>query len=128
MVEGVVRLSNGEGWSFSDPCLTTWEASSIAEWLRQVATGSAQPSAFPSEDDERLQIFTEPNLALSLETRVQGRVTIRVHISVQSLPPWLTADHDKDLFDYFVSLNVSEADLQGAIDDWASEIAAFPNR
>jgi hypothetical protein len=127
MVEGTVRLANGESWSFRDPCLTTWEASSLAEWLRQVADGSVQPSAFPSEDDERLLVFTEPNLAFSLAAREQGGLTIRVHFSVESLPPWLH-DHDMDMFDFFVSLNVDKAALQSAIQAWASELTAFPAR
>jgi hypothetical protein len=128
IVEGTVRLANGRGWSFREPCLTTWEASSLTEWLRQVANGSVQPSEFPSEGDERLQVFTEPNLAFSLAARGRDQLTIRVHFSVESMPPWLFGDHAMDMFDFFVPLNVGEADVRGAVQAWASELTAFPAR
>nr|WP_143598363.1 hypothetical protein [Phycicoccus duodecadis] len=129
IVEGAVRLATGESWSFRDPCLTTWEVSSLVDWLRQVADGSVQPSAFPSDDDEeRLQVFTEPNLAFSLAARSQARVTLRVHFSLESLPPRLREDRDLDLFDFFVPLNVREAEAQSAADALAADLAAFPAR
>ena len=39
VVRGGVRLPDGRTWSFSDPCLTTWEARSLGDWLRGVVAG-----------------------------------------------------------------------------------------
>lgn len=66
MVTGDVRLPDGRGRSSSDPCLTTWEASSLGRWLRAVVSGHVQPTAFDSDGEDTLEILTEPSVALSL--------------------------------------------------------------
>lgn len=56
VIAGHVRLADHE-WQFCDPCLTTWEAEALAEWLR--AASATQP------DDTSLS-FTEPNLRFEM--------------------------------------------------------------
>jgi len=68
--------------------LTTWEARALGRWLRDVLAGTVAPSPFDGGGDEQLLVFTEPNLALSLGDRTAKRVRLRVHLSLESLPPW----------------------------------------
>lgn len=126
MIAGAARLASGEAWKFRDSCLTTWEAASLAEWLRQTANGIIKPVDFPS-DEERLKVFTEPNVAFSLAARTSSTCTVRVHFSLESRPAWLT-DDDPDLFDFFVEVEITKAALLGATTEWLSELAAFPAR
>jgi hypothetical protein len=110
-VSGIVTLADGKTWSFNDPCLTTWEAEELGSWLRDVAAGTIPPSPLGTGEPEKLLTFTEPNLALSLEARAADRLRIRVHFSLEALPPWLHGAGRPDIFDYFVTLDVSAAEL-----------------
>ena len=87
-----------------------------------------QPAPFGGEEDERLLVFTEPNLAFSLAGRDSQLLTIRVHFSLESRPPWLREDITSDLFDNFIEVATVQAALANAVDDWDREIAAFPVR
>jgi hypothetical protein len=105
IIAAAVRLSDGRSWSFADPCLTTWEARELASWLRGVLAGEVSPAPFGGEEDERLLVFTEPNLAFSLASSDAERITLRLHLSLESRPPWLHGDTDSDLFDYFIEVS-----------------------
>lgn len=123
VVAGAVALSDGATWSFEDPCLTTWEARELLDWLRQVHAGHVQPSIW-SSDEERLLVFTEPNIAFSLAARSEDSVTIRAHLSLESGPP----SESSELFDYFVPLEVTKTGLVDAFSDWEVSLRAFPVR
>ena len=128
IVAADVELPDGRSWSFADPCLTTWEARILTSWLRDVQSGRIQPAPFDGSEDERLVVFTEPNLAFSLAERGDGGVTIRVHMSLESRPPWLQDDESSDLFEYFVEVSPTHEALAQAIDQWERELVAFPVR
>ncbi len=119
---GSVLLPVGETWSFEDPCLTTWEAKELLDWLRQVQDGHVQPSTWDS-DEERLLVFTEPNLAFSLASRSGDSVTVRVHLSLEAWPP-----EESELFDSFVLIEMTPQALAAAFDSWAETVSAFPVR
>lgn len=104
--------------------MTTWEANELLDWLRQVQDGQVQPSVGDS-DDERLLVFTEPNLAFSLASRSGDAVTVRVHLSLESGPP---EERESELFDYFVPIAMTPQALATAIDSWAETVRAFPVR
>lgn len=123
VVAGAVALSDGATWSFEDPCLTTWEARELLDWLRQVHAGHVQPSIWDS-DEERLLVFTEPNIAFSLAARSEDSVTVRAHLSLESGPQ----SEDGELFDYFVPLELTSKALVDAIVDWETALRAFPVR
>ena len=123
VVAGVVGLPDGSMWSFEDPCLTTWEARELLDWLRQVHAGHVQPSIWNSEEG-RLLAFTEPNIAFSLAVRSEDSVTIRAHLSLESGPP----SEFGELFDSFVPLALSSWALMDAIGDWETALRAFPVR
>ena len=124
VVAGDVRLADGRGWSFSDPCLTTWEARSLGAWLRGAVTGAVEPAGFDADDEESLECFTEPNLALSLAERSETSAVVRVRFSLESRPPW----SGDDLYEFFVTLDLPFHVLSAAADEWDSELSEFPVR
>lgn len=123
VIAGVVVLPDGTTWTFEDSCLTTWEARELANWLRQVHEGHVPPSVWDS-DEERLLVFTEPNIAFSLAARSEGSAAVRVHLSLESGPP----SDEQELFDYFVVLELSMAALADAFSAWETELQPFPVR
>src|SRR6185369_1127417 len=84
---GDITLADGKTWAFEDPCLTTWDARELGSWLREVAAGTVPPSPVAGGESEELLYFLEPNVAFSMEERTADRVRIRVHFSLESLPP-----------------------------------------
>ena len=128
LVRGDIRTADGLSWTFVDPCLTTWEARALVLWLRGVVSGETVPTPFDGSKDERLLVFTEPNVALSLEERTDDSAVIRVHLSLEARPPWLRGNAEPDIFEYFVAVGVSLDDASAAADDWDQGLASFPER
>ncbi len=127
-VSGVVTQAGRETWSFDDPCLTTWEAEQLGSWLGDVAAGTVPPVEFGTLQPGELLVFTEPNLAFGLEARVADRLRIRAHFSLEALPPWLQGANRPDVFEHFISLDVSAAQLAQAAEDWTLNLTKFPRR
>jgi hypothetical protein len=132
VIRGDVWLADGRSWSFEDPCLTTWEARELGAWLRGVVSGTVQPTPFDGSDEERIELFNEPNVALSLAARDEANTTARVHLSLESRPPWLSetdpgADAG-DLFEFFVEMAAPLDAVAQAAAEWEQELAAFPER
>jgi hypothetical protein len=128
-VRGYITLADGKTWAFEDPCLTTWDALELGSWLREVAAGTVPPSPVAGDEPEELLDFLEPNIAFSVEDRTADRVQIRIHFSLESLPPWLqNAELEPGLFEYFVRLEISAEELTRAAESWMLELAEFPER
>jgi hypothetical protein len=96
--------------------------------LRLVADGSVKPSTFGTEEAEQLLCFTEPNLAFVLEERVADQVWLRVHFSLEALPPWVSGAAQSDIFDFSVVLDVPADQVGIAAADWAVALSRFPQR
>jgi hypothetical protein len=128
VVAGHVELTDGRSWSFTDPCLTTWEARELGSWLHGVREGTVAPTAFFGQEDDVSLVFTEPNVAFSLAGRSAGVAAVRVHLSLGSLPPWLGEAEGLDLFEFFVVAQLTHAALTDAEAAWEQELAAFPVR
>lgn len=128
VVAGHVELPDGRSWSFTNPCLTTWEARELGSWLRGVREGDVAPTAFFGEEDDVSLVFTEPDVAFSLAGRNVGMAAVRVHFSLGSLPPWLGEAGGPDLFEFFVVAQLTHATLADALAVWEQELAAFPVR
>lgn len=131
VVRGDVRIEGGRVWSFTDPCLTTWEAAELGEWLRGVVSGDVEPVSLDGGvDEDQLLAFTEPNVAFSLASRGGGgEVVLRVHLSLEARAPVLDGQEDGlDLYEYFVLVASSAADLAAAASTWDRELAPFPVR
>ncbi|HEX7162632.1 MAG TPA: hypothetical protein VF223_15525 [Trebonia sp.] len=128
-VHGEVTQADGKSWTFEDPCLTTWEARALGNWLREAAAGTVPVSPFGTGEPEgRLLFFTEPNLAFSVESRTSDQVRVRVHFSLEALPPWLHGDQRPDIFGYVVHIRLSVAKLADAADSWVRGLAQYPER
>lgn len=127
LIHGEAHTVNGAAWTFHDPCLTTWEAVSISRWLRDAAAGRIAATEHWSGEKELLH-FTEPNVAFSLQQHAGGRAVVRVHFSLEALPPSLRTNHRPDIFDYHVPFDVSTHDLTTAADAWDQQRAVFPIR
>ena len=130
-ITGHVDLPDGRSWSFTDPCLTTWEARELGSWLQGVHAGVVQPTTYGRRTHEHVLVFTEPNLAFSLASRDDGSATIRVHFSLESLPPWLRQNgkaERPDIFDFFVEVQPARSALAQAAASWNQELSAFPVR
>jgi hypothetical protein len=125
VIAGSVR-SPKASWKFHDPSLTTWEALRLATWLRSVANGSQRPHPVgPDPDDGDMLVFTEPNLAFNYQARTDEAVVIRVYTSLEAAPPQFP---DDDIYDHYVELTLSPADVQAAVTQWESELKAYPVR
>lgn len=128
VIRGDVRLPDERRWHFEDPCMTTWEATELAGWLRSVAAGEVRASPFPA-DDEQLLVFTEPNLGFSLAATTEGARSVRVHFSLEAGPPWAPPPEvDADLYGFFVTVTATVAELTRAVEEWERERAPFPPR
>ncbi len=127
MVQGNVRTAEGRDWTFTDPCLTTWEAREIGSWLRGVVAGLVAPATERPEEADLL-CFTEPNVALSLVGRSEGRVQVRVHFSLEALPPWLGLRVRPEIFAYFVAFDLSIDELAAAAEEWDRDCEPFSMR
>ena len=129
-VRGIVVLADGTSWSFEDPCLTTWDAVELRGWLRDVAAGKVTPSLLDDNDEGRqMLVFLEPNVGFSVESRTGDQVRIRVHFSLESLPPWLqNAESGPELHEYYVPFDVLAADLVTAAEIWLRDAAGYPER
>jgi hypothetical protein len=128
-IRGHITLADGKTWSFENPCLTTWDAQELGGWLRDVAAGTVPPSPLVDGEPEGVLEFLEPNLAFSVEERTADRGRIRIHFSLESLPPWLQNRAVRpSLLQYFVRLEVSAEDLIRAAESWMLELAEFSER
>ncbi|MET7419767.1 hypothetical protein [Dactylosporangium sp. NPDC005555] len=128
IVQGYVTASDATAWDFTDPCLTTWEARTVSAWLRGVVEGVIRPVAvWPDESwppEPHFRTYTEPNLALSLQERTVDRATVRIHFSLEALPPGI----QQDIYSYFLVLDLSLEELAAAAEEWAADCEPFPVR
>jgi hypothetical protein len=76
MIEGQVCHLRGD-WTFRDPCLLTYEAVGLAEWLESVGDGTPCESYI---------VFLEPNLSFEIVGEEVERV-LRVELVAESRPP-----------------------------------------
>jgi hypothetical protein len=120
VIQGDIRMADQRRWSFTDPCLTTWEARSLGAWLRKVAAGSFVPTA--PDDPTRLKEFTEPNLAFGFSGQSTDQFLIRVHLSLEATPPWLETT---EINAFYLTVTLGRSQLLHAADDWDRELVRF---
>ena len=127
MIRGDARTPDGQSWAFVGPCLRTWEARQLGEWLGQIAAHNVNPAP-PGDGKAALLEFTEPNLAFVLEARHGTEVRLRVQLSAEALPPWKFRAGQPDIFDQFLTFNLSDDDVRAAREAWEEELRDFPDR
>jgi len=120
MIRGDASTADGRCWSFTDPCMTTWEAEELWAWLEMASQNAA------GRDEV---VFLEPNVSFFIDGRDGDRVRMQVRFSHESLPDWLPRDAAGwQAQEYLVALEVTTADLAAAARDWDRERRAFPAR
>lgn len=124
VVRGDVHTPDGLRWSFTHPCLTTWEARGLAAWLGAAARGDVAANLTPpDEEEDGLQAFTEPNLAVSVAAVATDQVGLRLHLPLESAPPGHPQGEP-----FHLVLQLSAEDLQQAAEAWKRELEPFPER
>lgn len=111
IIEGHVSLG-GRIWKFSDPCLTTFEAIRLADWMDAQANGTSE---------QALCAFTEPNL----EFARRSDSAIRVRFSHESAPPWAKPHYGE--IEYGMNIPVGPK-LSMAAEQLRGQLARFPVR
>ncbi|MDQ6910214.1 MAG: hypothetical protein M3Z84_05440 [Actinomycetota bacterium] len=118
-----VRVATRQGtWEVSDPCLTTWEAKALANWLmRRTAMGALSNSS-----------FTAPNMTIRARAILNGRgfltigrFNVSVELELEHRPPWATPAQGSRLH---VELDVEGKDLLQSSKDLREELSRYPQR
>lgn len=113
IVHGDVTTPEGH-WQFYNPCLLTWEAVELTDWIEYIAMQRATVDSVN---------FTEPNLCFLYRNGTDGYSRLVVQFSQESLPQWVqTADT------YDVEFTVSNGLLQVAAESLREELRRFPPR
>jgi hypothetical protein len=129
IIHGEVRTALGAAWSFDDPCLTTWEAAELLDWLRSAAEGRITATETPDEDSPGMLTFVEPNLGFSVAGQDDSHVAVRAHLSAEAVTNRPSAiPHPWDTYAYSVVLRLTRAELLAAAQDWQDDLTPFPRR
>jgi hypothetical protein len=110
VVFGEVCL-DGQVWQFEDPCLTTFEAARLADWLVCVFEGTQTGDIG----------FVEPNLQFDF----LGRSSVRVSFRFESGPPWAGKDDKWDEHGFEVTIGPQLAEAAKAL---RRQLIHFPER
>lgn len=119
MIRGRVRAADGETWGFDQPCLTTWEAAQLADWLEERVEphGGLPPG---SELSHRL-IFTEPNLGFAAVLGGGNHVLLEVTLAHESQNPSTPGGCQ-------VVVEMTADAIQAAARQWRAANVSFPPR
>lgn len=126
-IDGDIVSPDGD-WRFREPCMLTDEAVRLGAWLERVGDGEIAP---PVPDPDGCLwpdlSFTEPNIAFAVTSYEGDDVVLRVHLSLESAPPWLDGEARLPLH-FWVGCRSSRQDLIVASRTWMAEIAQYPVR
>lgn len=125
VVTAQVRLADGHTRTFTDAALLATEAAQIPSWLRNVRSEPASaPEPDPDDWDEAAMLtFLEPVIAFSLASHHGDHSVVRVHFTLEGLPPW----DDEETFHHFVvPLQLDHAQCRAAAAHWEHD--SFPSR
>jgi hypothetical protein len=116
-----VRVLSPHGtWQVVDPCLTTWEAAHLVQWLAALARGDPRP----------LEVrYDEPNVRMWVKAIAPDlqRACVRACFELETRPPWLPGPA-AGIDTLCVELDLTRADLGAAASDLARELRRFPQR
>jgi hypothetical protein len=106
-------------WSKSDPCLLTYEAAQVADWLDSLA----RPGPTAAECS-----FTEPCLAFELTRHPDDHTPhLLVHCAHELRPPWIHDDSDPEAAVTLV-FPLAAIDLTTCAADLREQLRAYPQR
>ena len=104
-------------WTGTDPCLLTYEAARLADWLAALASGEETAPAIS---------FLEPVLLFRRVDRAQGKA-LRVHFGNLINPAWRQVERGANP-DLWLDFPLAETDIAGAARDLRQQIKRYPNR
>jgi hypothetical protein len=116
-----VEASGQEGaWTGTDPCLLTYEAVRLADWLEALGAGKAPTPAIS---------FLEPVLLFRVIER-DGDPVLRVHFGNLINPSWRVLEGRKPSAnpDLWLDFPLSETDVAAAGRDLRQEVRRYPSR
>ena len=117
----VIRLSATlpqGSWIATHPCLLTYEVTELANWLEEVARGTAA---------EREIGFVEPNIWFQVVETPNGQRCLRAYFGAECRPPWaFTLEHDRG--DIFAEFALHELELHRAAESLRAQLARYPQR
>ncbi|MFF9126682.1 hypothetical protein ACF09J_25945 [Streptomyces sp. NPDC014889] len=129
LVIGAEVTTPAASWSFTEACLLVDEAHELSRWLRAVADGRRPDAKADAEDQLAPDLcFLEPVLAFSQVRWHDGTGVLRVHLSLEAMPPWRQDDEDVDLYQHVIEIETDRAELMRAAEDWDQHLARFPRR
>jgi hypothetical protein len=107
-------------WSVTDPCLLTYEATRLADWLESLAKGTRAAPALS---------FLEPSLLFRQVEREGGEKFLRIHFGSLVHPGWASeapaAGVNPDLW---LDFPLAEIDLTAAAKSLKAELKRYPRR
>lgn len=122
VVSGELILVDGRRHSFAAPCMTTWEARELQDWLLVLSKRlTLEPSKGPT------LVFTEPCVAFSALPAGGDKIEVRAYLSHEAEPPFVVAGAAGTFEDY-VPLCVDPAALGVAAAEWVDDLCPFPKR
>lgn len=116
-----VEAASPQGaWTGTDPCLLTYEAVRLADWLE--AVGNGQPAA-------RAISFLEPVLLFRLVKTARGE-TLRVHFGNLINPSWRALESRKAAAspDLYLDFPLDGTDVAAAGRELRQEVRRYPSR
>ncbi len=115
-VEGIVAHPKGN-WRFRDPCLLTYEASRLADWLDLLGRGTATAEEIG---------FIEPNISFRSVKLPRG-VVLRVNFELEARPPWAPSDFVGDQ-PFWMDFHILGPELGSAAASLRDQLKEYPQR
>jgi hypothetical protein len=107
-------------WSITDPCLLTYEAARLADWLEKVGSGA---------EDAPAVSFLEPALLFRVVEREGGEKFLRIHFGSLVHPDWAAeapvAGTNPDLW---LDFPLAEIDPAAAAQSLRGQLQKYPRR
>ncbi len=122
LVRGVASAES-RTWSFTNACLTTWEAAYLGEWLAAVEASAGGHKPAPDALDRCW--FTEPNLVFEPLAADAGGFRIRVYFELEARPDWA---RQKAWDEFWIDVEGTSADIRGAADALQAQLKHYPLR
>ena len=109
-----ISVSTSQGaWNVTDPCLLTYEASHLADWLEKINSGNFREVECG---------FLEPVVSFNVIDD-NGKKLLRIRFMLEALPDWA---HGQD--EYSIEFTLSELNLKSASENLRKQLEKYPQR
>jgi hypothetical protein len=115
LVSGTVATAAGHKWTFSAPCVTTFELAELADWFDELSADGRAPGQFD---------FTEPHVRFAYVP--WPKRTLQLTLTGEVAPPAVAA-HEKEA-GVTLEFPLSEGDAKEFAGEIRDALADFPVR